>query len=141
MDRKIVCAPMPEMIRFAVWPLGLRALFTALTSRTSPWVTLRWEEIADCSTPLERRSSVSFEGVRATCHVHVSKRGFSLRIGSEKKGHLSNVRAVQEKPAFKARAKTAAVHPPVAPKKATSGLLEFMVGASMAVRGRTKQKV
>lgn len=29
------------------------------------------------------------------------------------------------------------MHPPVAPKKATNGLLEFMVGASMAAAAKT----
>ena len=81
---------MPEMMRLAVWPLGLRALFTAPTSRTSPYVTLRWEEMIDCETPLEQRSSVSFDGVRAT--VKCASAGISAILGE----FCSIVRAVQK---------------------------------------------
>lgn len=82
--------------------------------------------MADCETPLARSSSVNFDGVRATS----SARQQGSPRSSEK--YPKNVRAVQKKPAFNARTKAAALVPPVAPKKATRGLLECMDVACMA---------
>ena len=64
------CSPMPDTIMLAIWSLGLSALCTALTSRTSPWVTLRCVKMVDSATPLKSRSSLSFDGVRATVKGH-----------------------------------------------------------------------
>ena len=79
----------------AVWHSGLSVLFTAPTSRTSPSVTVRWEDIADCETPLERRSSVNLDGVRAT--VTLVSAGFTaiLRKVSQRRTCSAEVAGVQ----------------------------------------------
>ena len=83
--------------------------------------------MVDWETPLERSSSVSFDGVRAT--VKRVSAGLSLNFRDK---HLDNVRALQEYPASRAWTKAAALHPPVAPKKATRGLVAFTFGVCMA---------
>lgn len=61
---------MPDTTMLAIWPLGLSVVFTALMSRTSPLVTVRFADMTDSEMPLESRRSVSFEGVRATAREH-----------------------------------------------------------------------
>ena len=58
--------PMPEMIWVTWWPGGERTAVTGVISLTSPWVIIRFLSRIDWGTPLERRSVVSRDGVRAT---------------------------------------------------------------------------
>lgn len=58
--------PMPVIMMSTVRPFRLRAFEQSDALKTSPWVMVRWVEMADSGTPRSERRAVSLDGVRTT---------------------------------------------------------------------------